>query len=79
MSDQARKMRSLASFASLQQKFPNILAGKQPEIEQKEVKGRGTWYRLRIGPPASKQATKALCDKLIAGKGVRECLIRRYR
>lgn len=72
------KMRSLASFASLAQKFPKALAGKQPEIQQIEVPNRGTWYRLRIGPPASREATKALCDTLVAGKGVKQCFLRRY-
>jgi len=77
------KVRTLASFASLQQKFPTLLAGKQPEIQKvvitKEGRSKGTWYRLRIGPPASKDATRALCTALVAKKGARECHVRRFR
>ena len=76
------KVRTLAAFASLQQRFPTLLAGKMPEIKKivitKEGRSKGTWYRLRIGPPASRDATKKLCAALIAKKGTRECLVRRF-
>ena len=76
------KVRTLASFANMQQRFPGLLAGKQPEIKKivikKEGRSKGTWYRLRIGPPASRGAIKSLCASLLAKKGARECLVRRY-
>jgi hypothetical protein len=70
------RMDALGSFADMQQKYGDLLTAGQPDI-QEFAKGDQTWYRLRIGPPASKQAAATLCTKLKAS-GLKECIVTRY-
>lgn len=53
----------LAIWTKLQQKFPDQMKGRQPEIIPAIVNGRGVW-RLRIGGFASADAAKSFCDQL---------------
>ncbi|MEL6372814.1 MAG: SPOR domain-containing protein [Pseudomonadota bacterium] len=71
------KLRALAQFANMQQRYGAVMAGRQPDIQEADLGSRGKWYRLRIGPPGSRAATASLCQKLI-GKGVKSCFVRAY-
>ena len=75
----ARKSRidALAAFADLQQRYPRVLNGKTPDIQTANLGSRGTWYRVRVGPPRSKSATTQLCSKLKSA-GLGSCLVRAY-
>ncbi len=53
----------LAVWGNLQQKFPDLLKGRQPEIIPAIVNGQSVW-RLRIGGFASADAAKSFCDSL---------------
>ena len=55
----------LAVWVQLQQKFPDVLKGRQPEIIPAIVNGQSIW-RLRLGGFASVDAAKAFCDSLTA-------------
>jgi cell division protein FtsN len=68
------EVEALGAFADMQQRFGGLLASSQPDI-QKIDGNKG--YRLRIGPPTSKQAASALCNKLKAA-GHKDCFIRQY-
>lgn len=46
-----------------------ILAGAGPNIQKADLGEKGTWYRLRTGPFASKEAAQSVCDKLKADGG----------
>ncbi len=70
------RMDALGSFADMQQKYGSVLASGQPDIQEFK-KGEQLWYRLRIGPPASKQAAGSLCTQLKAS-GLKECIVTRY-
>ncbi len=50
-----------------------LLAGLKPDIKPVDLGERGTWYRLRIGPFATRGEANDLCQKLSA-RG-RDCLI----
>ena len=75
----ARKSRldALAAFADLQQRYPSVLNGKTPDIQTANLGSRGTWYRVRVGPPRSKAATNQLCSQLKRA-GLGSCLVRAY-
>jgi hypothetical protein len=53
----------LAVWVKLQQKFPDLMKGRQPEIIPAIVNGQSVW-RLRIGGFASAGAAKSFCDAL---------------
>ncbi|MGE4482201.1 SPOR domain-containing protein [Acidocella sp.] len=53
----------LAIWVKLQQKFPDLMKDRQPEIIPAIVNGRSVW-RLRIGGFVSAGAAKSFCDQL---------------
>jgi cell division protein FtsN len=58
----------------MQQRYGSLLGAAQPDIQ--EI-GAGKGFRLRLGPPASKQAANDLCQKLKTS-GLKDCFIRGY-
>ena len=75
----ARKSRidALSAFADLQQRYGSVLSRSQPDIQEANLGAKGIWYRLRIGPPGSKQAATNICDKLKSA-GHKGCFVRAY-
>ena len=65
---------ALSTFADMQQRFGNLLGDRQPDIQPI---GGNKGFRLRIGPPSSKQAAATLCQKLKSA-GWKDCFIRSY-
>lgn len=53
----------LGVWVKLQQKFPDLMKGRQPEIIPAIVNGRSFW-RLRLGGFASAEAAKDFCYQL---------------
>ena len=53
----------LAAWVNLQQKFPSIMSGRQPELLPSIVNGRSIW-RLRLGGFSSAAAAQAFCNSL---------------
>lgn len=66
---------ALATFANLQQKFPELLTPYQPLIQKADLGSKGTWYRLRVGPLNDKPSASDLCSKLKTA-GLKGCLVR---
>ncbi len=75
----ARRSRidALAAFADLQQRHSSALNAKQPDIQEVDLGTRGKWYRVRIGPPGSKNAAYNLCNKL-KKSGLKDCIVKVY-
>jgi len=75
----ARRSRidALAAFADLQQRYTGALSAKQPDIQEVNLGSRGKWYRVRIGPPGSKNAAYNLCNRL-KKSGLKDCIIKAY-
>lgn len=69
---------ALKSFADMHQKFPDILGGKSPDVVQVDLPDKGTYFRLIVGPPGSKEAGQDVCKKL-ATQGFGGCWITAYR
>jgi len=62
-----------ASLSSLQARFPQVLMGYQPSIKAVTLGGHGTYYRVRVGPLASRDEASALCGRLKAAGG--DCIV----
>ncbi|MFV0297116.1 MAG: SPOR domain-containing protein [Hyphomicrobiaceae bacterium] len=60
------------AFAPLFQKYPDVLAGKTPDVKQVNLPDKGTWCRLIVGPPGSRQAARDICVAL-KGRGMTDC------
>uniref|UniRef100_UPI0013D57192 SPOR domain-containing protein n=1 Tax=Enterobacter hormaechei TaxID=158836 RepID=UPI0013D57192 len=59
------------AFANAQRRF-SVLQGQTPNIRSAELPGRGTWYRLRVGP-FSRADAQSFCERLKSSGG--SCVI----
>jgi cell division septation protein DedD len=75
VSSQKSQDSARASFSSLQRRFPQVLTGYQPSIKAVTLSGHGTYYRVRVGPLASRDKASALCGRLKAAGG--DCIVAR--
>lgn len=58
-----------SAWKAYKAKHAAVLGGASPDIQKAELGDKGTWYRLRTGPFASKDAAASQCDKLKADGG----------
>lgn len=64
-SDEAAKR----ALGDIQRKHSGVLAGQATSIKAVEVAGSGTYYRVRVGPMASRDQAVAFCGRLKANGG----------
>lgn len=57
-----------ASAASIQRRYGDLFGGGKPFVVRAEVPGKGTFYRVRVGPFAGNQAANSVCQQL-KGRG----------
>jgi cell division septation protein DedD len=63
------------AWSSYQQRYSDIFGGLDGSVERAEIGEEKTvWYRLRVGPFASKASAKELCSKLAARNIKTGCL-----
>jgi hypothetical protein len=55
-----------AVFRSLQAKFPNQLAGREPIVRRTDLGPEGIYYQASIGPFTSMKAAARVCSSLKA-------------
>ncbi|QCI68796.1 SPOR domain-containing protein [Phreatobacter stygius] len=60
-----------SAFASAQRRY-SVLQGQSANIRSAELPGRGTWYRLRVGP-FSRTDAQSFCERLKSSGG--SCVI----
>jgi hypothetical protein len=77
LSSQKDAMSALRVFASLQQKYPQQLDGRQPEVKEANLGDKGIWQRLVVGPAGSRESVAKLCASLKAA-GHKDCWPARY-
>ncbi len=73
------RMEALVAFADLRQKYDAALQGRVPDIQAADLSGRGlgTMYRVVVGPPGSRDAANAVCDRLKTA-GYAGCWVKAY-
>lgn len=64
-----------ATLHALQQRYGGVLGGLSGSIRSADLGTRGTYYRVRVGPMASRDAATSLCVKLKAAGG--SCVVAR--
>lgn len=55
-----------AQWASLQRKLGDYAAGRSTDVERADLGAKGVFFRLRVGPFATKGEAQAYCDGLKA-------------
>jgi hypothetical protein len=73
LSSQKTESDALASFRSLQAKFPNELGGRQPVVRRVDLGSKGVYYRTNVGPFPSPQEAGKFCSSYKAAGG--QCVV----
>lgn len=68
---------ALKQFADLQQKYAAQLGGKTPDVQEANLGEKGTYHRLIVGPPGSRQQASRLCSELKTA-GYSSCWVKSY-
>jgi hypothetical protein len=74
---QKSSMDALKQFADMQQKYGPALANKTPEVREANLGDKGTYHRLLVGPPGSREQAGQLCSQLKA-QGYGSCWVTAY-
>ncbi len=67
---------AMAAFASLQQKYSNVLGNHAPSVRKVDLGEKGVWFRLLVGPMANKAEADQLCEELKTA-GMKGCFSRK--
>lgn len=68
---------ALKQFADMQQKYGAILQNKTPDVQEANLGEKGTYHRLLVGPPGSRDSASQLCSDL-KGQGYSNCWVTAY-
>jgi hypothetical protein len=70
-------MKALQSFAELQQKHPNALVNRVPDVQRADLssRGLGIMYRVVVGSGGSRSAANSVCASLKA-EGYNGCWVK---
>lgn len=58
------RMEALKQFADMQQRYGSVLQSKTPDVTEANLGAKGTYHRLVVGPPGSREQASALCGQL---------------
>jgi cell division septation protein DedD len=76
VSDKSR-LDALKQFADMQQKYGALLQNKTPDIQEANLGEKGTYHRLMVGPPGSREGASELCTQIKA-QGYPSCWVTAY-
>ncbi|KUO66646.1 MAG: hypothetical protein APF80_16875 [Alphaproteobacteria bacterium BRH_c36] len=71
------RLDALKTFADIQQNYGNVLRDRTPDVREANLGEKGTYHRLMVGPPASRESANALCKELKSA-GYSSCWITSY-
>ena len=68
------RLEAMQQFADLQQKVGGVLGNKAPDVVEAKL-DKGTYHRLVVGPPASRDAATSVCSQLKAAGYTADCWV----
>lgn len=68
---------ALKRFADMQQKYGGVLTGKTPDVAEANLGTKGSYHRLVVGPPGSREQAGTLCSQL-KSQGYSDCWVAAY-
>lgn len=69
VSSQRSPDQAQSSFASMQSRFPSVLGTLQPDVQRADLGEKGIYYRVRVGPWATRAEAVEVCESLQAAGG----------
>lgn len=69
------RLDALSDFADMRQRYQSLLGNKVQDIQEVTIKKK-QWFRLRLGPPVSKDKAYRLCGALKAA-GHKRCIVKK--
>jgi hypothetical protein len=64
LSSQRSRMDAMKAYASIDQKYRDMLASSTFDVQEADLGDKGIWYRAVVGPPRSFDGAKKICDEL---------------
>jgi cell division septation protein DedD len=71
------RISALQQFADMQQKYGAALQNKTPDVQEANLGEKGTYHRLVVGPPGSRDAANSVCSQLKSA-GYNDCWVMAY-
>lgn len=71
------RMDALKQFADMQQKYGEVLNNRTPDVREADLGQKGTYHRLLVGPPGSREDANSICSGLKSA-GYASCWITAY-
>ena len=68
---------ALQQFADMQQRYGGILQNKTPDVQEANLGAKGTYHRLIVGPPGSRDGANSICSQLKSA-GYSGCWVTAY-
>jgi hypothetical protein len=72
------RINALKQFADMQQKYAGVLQNKTPDVKEANLGEKGTYHRLLVGPPSSRDSAQALCGSLKSAGYTSDCWVVAY-
>lgn len=69
------KALALQQFADMRNKYGAALADKAPDVVEAQIPDKGTYHRLVVGPPASREAANGVCTQIKAAGYTGSCWV----
>jgi cell division protein FtsN len=64
VSSQRSRDQAEGTFADLQSRYASVLGGLQATVQEADVPGQGLYYRVRVGPWATRDEAVGVCEAL---------------
>ena len=77
LSSKKSRMDAMKAYASLDQKYRDMLSSSTFDVQEADLGDKGIWYRAVVGPPRSYEGAKKICDDLKTA-GLTDCWPARY-
>ena len=75
ISSQRSAEQAQSAYADAQRRFPSLLGSLTPQIQQADLGAKGIYYRVKVGPWATRDEAVKVCESLKAAGG--SCLVTR--
>ncbi|SHG05343.1 Cell division protein DedD (protein involved in septation) [Kaistia soli DSM 19436] len=75
VSSQRSEGAAQTAYKSLQRKFPSLMGDREPDIAKADLGAKGVYYRVRVGPMATRDEAVNFCEQLRAAGGT--CIVQK--
>ena len=69
ISSQRSMEQAQSTYADIQRRYPSVLGNLNPIIQEADLGTKGVYYRVRVGPWASRDQAIQVCESLKTAGG----------